>query len=374
MMRHTLAPRHRGLRLLSFLTLLAEAAGVFADTRTATLVWELGGDPTATGTFLYWGKVQDPPLVASAKIDLPGRATSYSFTNLVDDTTYYFYVTAYNAAGLESVPSNRALFRSQQTTAPQAAELDLSLLTTNTSLIDPLSFDLVGGHPELGSGAVFYSSSTGRVYCPPAINEVAALRFRFEESVNPELQTDALVRIYVGSPQTALPTATPPYGPVLVAPGSTVDIPLIGRGTGGEALVASRIDLTLPSDAGTADYGPGLLRFTAAPGYFGEFAFAYNVLSADGTTESPFATVLVRVVPRATSAGFAIANGLPQLSLQGPPRAIYAIHRSQDLLNWDYVGSVVTTNGFTASVPFLDAHASTVPAAFYRSQFAGYVP
>jgi hypothetical protein len=364
------------LQFLTFLSSLALGVGAFADTRSATLVWELGGDPSATGTFLYWGKVQDAPSVAPAKIDLRGNVTNYVFTNLVDDTTYYFYVTAYNREGLESVPSNRAIFRSQRTTAPEEVALDLSLLTTNTSLTDPLSFDLVGGQPEKGSGSVLYSSSTGRVYCPPATNEVAALRYRFNDTMDADNLTDALVRIYVDPPDTALPLATPPNGPVLVAPGSTVDIPLVGRGSSGEPLVASRIDdSTIPQQLlPNISYGPGLLRFSAAPDYFGEFSFAYNVLSADGATESPFATVLVRVVPTATRSGITLVNGLPQLSLQGPPKALYAIHRSVDLVNWDYQGTVANTSGLAGSMSFLDSHASTVPAAFYRSQFAGYLP
>ena len=356
--------------------LLAAAGGAFADTRSATLVWELGGDPTATGTFLYWGKVQDEPLAPPTRIDLPGNVTNHVVTNLVDDTTYYFYVTAYNREGLESAPSNRAIFRAQQTTAPQAEEVNLSLLTTNNLVSDALSFDLVGGQPEKGSGYVFCSSSTSRVYCPPAAAEVAALRYRFNETSDPDNPTDALVRIYVDPPNSGAPLATPPSGPVLVTPGSTVDIPLVGRGASGEQLVASRVDdSSIPAQLlSNINYGFGLLRFTAPADYFGQFSFAYNVLSADGSTESPFATVLVQVAPTPALAAITMVDGMPQLGLRGPLKAIYNIHRSPDLVNWEYQATVVTMNGLTVSVPFLDAHTSAVPAAFYRTQFAGYLP
>jgi hypothetical protein len=66
--------------------------------QAVTLGWDSSPDPTVVGYNVYNG-------VASGTytnvVDV-GNATSISISGLVDGTTYYFAVTAYNSFGLES--------------------------------------------------------------------------------------------------------------------------------------------------------------------------------------------------------------------------------------------------------------------------------
>lgn len=71
-----------------------------------TLAWDPSPDPTVAGYRLYYG-------VASGTytnvIDA-GNRTSATASNLVFGVTYYFAVTAYDASGVESLPSNEVSY------------------------------------------------------------------------------------------------------------------------------------------------------------------------------------------------------------------------------------------------------------------------
>jgi len=71
------------------------------STYTASLTWDPDVDTTVVGYKVYMG-------TASGVYGLPitvGNVTSYALINL-PVATYYFVVTAYNASGIESLPSN----------------------------------------------------------------------------------------------------------------------------------------------------------------------------------------------------------------------------------------------------------------------------
>jgi hypothetical protein len=71
------------------------------STYTASLTWDPDVDTTVVGYKVYMG-------TASGVYGLPitvGNVTSYALNNL-PVATYYFVVTAYNASGIESLPSN----------------------------------------------------------------------------------------------------------------------------------------------------------------------------------------------------------------------------------------------------------------------------
>ena len=70
----------------------------------ATLVWDEcttynDGSPFAAAGYVVW--IGEIPHVYSQWIDV-GNVTSYALTNLVDKTTYYLAVTAYDADGQQS--------------------------------------------------------------------------------------------------------------------------------------------------------------------------------------------------------------------------------------------------------------------------------
>jgi len=89
-------------------TLAAQPVG-----RYSVLSWDAGGDPTAVGTFLYYREL---PAGTSIKVDV-GPDMTYAADNLIEGATYEFYVTAYNAQGVESEPSNTIQFTPLATTA-----------------------------------------------------------------------------------------------------------------------------------------------------------------------------------------------------------------------------------------------------------------
>jgi hypothetical protein len=67
-----------------------------------TLAWQASPDATVTGYKLYYGVASG---VYTNSVNV-GTNLTCRLTNLVLGVTYYFVVTAYNAAGLESLPSN----------------------------------------------------------------------------------------------------------------------------------------------------------------------------------------------------------------------------------------------------------------------------
>ncbi|HWX21960.1 MAG TPA: fibronectin type III domain-containing protein [Candidatus Binatia bacterium] len=74
------------------------AMAVSLPPTSVPLAWDASTDPTVVGYHLYYGVVSG---TYTNMIDT-GPATSWIVTNLVQGTTYYFAVTSYNAAGLES--------------------------------------------------------------------------------------------------------------------------------------------------------------------------------------------------------------------------------------------------------------------------------
>ena len=70
--------------------------------RAVNLAWDASSDPNIAGYKLRYGTTSGNP---SQTIDV-GKTTTATVSNLNDGTTYYFTVTSYNTAGVESQPSN----------------------------------------------------------------------------------------------------------------------------------------------------------------------------------------------------------------------------------------------------------------------------
>lgn len=119
------------LRNFLLLTLLLLAPILSAQTnslRDIFLEWDNSPDPTVTGYRIYWGgvtnvgtnklyvytntvdaKLGDSNVLAyltSKGYVIAATSTVSAVSNLMPRLTYFFYVTAYEAAGLESDPSN----------------------------------------------------------------------------------------------------------------------------------------------------------------------------------------------------------------------------------------------------------------------------
>jgi hypothetical protein len=72
----------------------------------ATLAWDANTEPDVAGYRLYYGASSGN---YSSSIDV-GNTTTRMVDSLEAGATYYFVVTAYNSAGLESAPSNEVAY------------------------------------------------------------------------------------------------------------------------------------------------------------------------------------------------------------------------------------------------------------------------
>ena len=89
-------------RAAAILFLLSSLIARTAAPASISLAWDPSADSTVTGYTLYFGLTPSGP---TNSVDV-GNVTITTITGLTAGTTYFFFVTAYNAAGLESDPSN----------------------------------------------------------------------------------------------------------------------------------------------------------------------------------------------------------------------------------------------------------------------------
>jgi hypothetical protein len=84
-------------------TLLAMATVMrLGATQRVKLEWEPSWDSMVTGYKVYCREATSTNLLVADA----GKATTFTITNLLEASTYGFYVTAYTDDGLESDPSN----------------------------------------------------------------------------------------------------------------------------------------------------------------------------------------------------------------------------------------------------------------------------
>jgi hypothetical protein len=86
-----------GLTKRFFIILLAVFFAIGSPCFAATLKWDAPSQGAATGYKVHYGKSSSAP---ATSVDI-GNNTQYDLDNapLVGNTTYYFWVSAYNSAG-----------------------------------------------------------------------------------------------------------------------------------------------------------------------------------------------------------------------------------------------------------------------------------
>lgn len=93
-----------------FILAAAASSSPAQNTNTVTLAWDPSPEPDVAGYILYYGPAST---VYTNSIDV-GNAVTGRVSGLTVSATYFFVVTAYNTAGLQSDPSNEI-----QYTVPQ---------------------------------------------------------------------------------------------------------------------------------------------------------------------------------------------------------------------------------------------------------------
>lgn len=91
----------KAARFAAALTLLLAASTASA----ITIAWDPNSEPDLAGYNLYYAPLASP----AVKVNV-GNETSFILESLQPGTTYYFYATAYNTAGLESAPSEEITY------------------------------------------------------------------------------------------------------------------------------------------------------------------------------------------------------------------------------------------------------------------------
>ncbi len=92
----------RGIIVTGCLILLVLVCSTTEAAQSITLAWDPSSDPDIAGYHLYYGPARRK---YDRKIDL-GNVTTTTISDLADGSAFYFAVTAYNDAALESPPSN----------------------------------------------------------------------------------------------------------------------------------------------------------------------------------------------------------------------------------------------------------------------------
>ena len=116
---------------VAFLAMLTPATA--SAERAVTLAWERNPDPAAIGYYVYSQEENS----SATRINV-ASLTKWTIPGLKEGMRYTFKVTAYNAAGLESTPSNEAAF---------VVPVTLHLLPGSTTVAAKrLQFPMAPGH------------------------------------------------------------------------------------------------------------------------------------------------------------------------------------------------------------------------------------
>ena len=150
--------RFMGLRRsLGAVLVLAVQVVCIQALQGVTLAWDRSPDPTAVGYKMYYGVARGS---YTSTRDV-GNGTSTSITGLSQGTTYYFAVTAYNTAGLESGFSNEVGYSVPTSSSPPT--VTMTVPGNGTSSTAPATINLAASVTANGhsiSKVQFYNGGT----------------------------------------------------------------------------------------------------------------------------------------------------------------------------------------------------------------------
>jgi hypothetical protein len=179
--------------LIGLLILLWPIGILGADT-VVSLAWDANTESDLAGYRLHYGTASGRYTLTT---DISGPVNAVSISNLSASTTFYFVVTAFDAAGNESLPSNEVAVRPTVTgTAPtivQAVEVGTSsayILQSGTLTIQVTGTNFQGGAVVgLGSGITVGPTSlldSGHLTASIVVAPAASLGTRTLTLTNPD--------------------------------------------------------------------------------------------------------------------------------------------------------------------------------------------
>ena len=157
----------RVVPVLSALFWLAQPGAVFAE-RSVTLAWNPSQSPGVAGYYLY---VLEENSVTPTRITI-GNTNQTTVSTLKEGLHYSFTITAFNASGMESVPSNEALF---------VVPVPLSMVAVSSNGLKRIQFQGAPGRSyelqassDLSTWSTIWQSGMVATYGPLEYEDIAS--------------------------------------------------------------------------------------------------------------------------------------------------------------------------------------------------------
>lgn len=194
-----------------------------AEAAQASLAWNAASG--VAGYKVYYGTASHT-YTSSIKV---GNTTGYTVTNIPDGTTYYFVVTAYDTSGIESDPSNEAVYNSagscSYSISPTSASIGTSggsgtvSVTTQsncswTTAAGASWVTITSGASGTGSGVIKYSVAANTGASRTAVSTIAGKGFTISQS-------GTQARTYTISSSAGTGGSISPLGSTSVASGTS---------------------------------------------------------------------------------------------------------------------------------------------------------
>src|SRR5262249_43308662 len=114
---------------LGSLSLLAGSLALGQNTQRVSLAWDAETDPTVVGYTVHWGTSSN----SLTNTQPAGALNTATVSGLTTGITYYFAVTAYNAAGINSAYSNEVSYTPTPAPTPSPGQPTSLAIDAKTS-------------------------------------------------------------------------------------------------------------------------------------------------------------------------------------------------------------------------------------------------
>jgi hypothetical protein len=345
-----------GMLLLMFLNTPTEAG------QSISLAWNPSADANVTGYFVYYGAASQ---TYTNKLNA-ANLTSATITGLVEGTTYFFAVTAHDALGMESLPSNEVAYTVPLAPVNQPPTLDplggltlgvnaglqkvsLSGITSGAiNQMQTLTVTTSSSDPGLiPAPLITYTSpaTTGGMTIQPALNAKGSATITVTVN-NGGASNNLTSQSFVVTVGLAAP---PPTARLRLAAGRPAVLTMKGQ-VGHTYDILATQTFTNWTLVGTVTMGStGSFDFTD-PDSINFPARFYRLSEIASTTP----TVQIRVAPTKQVV----------LTIKGQLGHTYEIQAMQASTNWTVIGTA--TLGRASSFDFADAASTNFPARYYR--------